>query len=226
MRRQIPVVVWFAVVGLVMAFGSTAFSATISYSGSVALTETDWADSVSITQFNPALGTLNSVQINVDAHLEGSARFEHRGNKPATITMGVWADFQVQRPDASYLVGASPGLFADELVTNFDGTLDFGGTSGRTYDPFSADLSNAEVTSDAADLALFTGTGDIVLPVRADATSGAMGSGNLLLDVQTLASAGVTVTYDYAPVPEPSALVGLAGMGLVGLGMWVRRRRS
>ena len=41
MRRQIPVVAWFAVVGLVMAFGSPAFSATISYSGSIPVTETE-----------------------------------------------------------------------------------------------------------------------------------------------------------------------------------------
>jgi len=225
MRRQIPVVVWLAVVGLVMAFGSPAFSATISYSGSVPVTETDWADSVSITQFNPALGTLNSVQIDLDAHVEGSAKFEHRGNKPATVLMYLWANVEVQRPDTSLLVGASPIQTTIDSVTKFDGTVDFGGTSGRTHDGLSGNQSNSTVTSDAADLALFIGTGSIVLPVLANAASGATGSGNMLFDFLTNASADVTVTYDYT-VPEPSALIGLAGMGLVGVGMWVRRRRS
>lgn len=143
MRRRLSVVVWFAVVGLVMAFGSTAFSATISYSGSIPVTETDWEDSVSIAQFNPALGTLNSVQIDLDAQMESTAKFEHRGGKPATVTMGLWVNVDIQRPDSSFLLGATPTQTTEDSVTKFDGTVDYEGTSGRTYNSLSANATNS-----------------------------------------------------------------------------------
>jgi len=216
-----------AVLGWAACLGASASADTISYSGSVPLTETDWASSVSIAKFDPALGTLNSIEIELQGHMEGTAKFEHRGSNAATVTTYLSADLLVQRPDLSNLVvGAGLTVTTVDSVTGFDGTVDFGGTSGRTHGALSANLTNTTLTSLTADLALFTGTGDIVLPVLASASSAATGSGNMVFDFTNLASAGVKVTYDYAPVPEPSTLVGLVGMGLVGLALVWRRRRA
>jgi len=201
-------------------------SSSYSASASVPLAETDWASSVSITKFDPALGTLNSIEIELQAHMEGTAKFEHRGGSAATVTTYLSADLLVQRPDLSDLVGAWPTATTVDNVSGFDGTVDFGGTSGVTHAGLSADLTNSTLTSSAADLALFTGTGNIELPVVATAGSAATGSGNMLFDFTNLASADVKVTYNYAPVPEPSTLVGLVGMGLAGLALVWRRRRA
>jgi len=213
------------VMGWAACLGASASADTISYSASLPLAETDWASSVSITKFDPALGTLNSIEIEFQAHMEGTIKFEHRGGTPATVTTSLSAELLLQRPDLTNLV-VDGGLTVTTVdsVSGFDGTVDFGGTSGKTHGPLSANLSNTTLTSSAADLALFTGTGDIVLPVLASAASAATGSGNMVIDFTDLASAGVKVTYDYAPVPEPSTLVGLLGMGLVGLALVWRRR--
>ncbi len=202
------------------------FTLNSSDSASVPLAETDWASSVSIAKFNPALGTLNSIEIEIQGHMEGTAKFEHRGGSAATVTMNLSADLLVQRPDKSDLVGTWPTATTVDNVTGFDGTVDFGGTSGRTHAGLSANLTNSTLTSSASDLALFTGTGNIALPVLASAGSAATGSGNMVFDFTNLASAGVKVTYNFAPVPEPSALVGLVGMGLAGLALVWRRRRT
>ena len=51
----------------------------------------------------------------------------------------------------------------------------------------------------ASDLPLFTGVGNILLPVSAVGTSTAMGSGNVITQFATKASATVTVVYTLQP---------------------------
>ena len=89
-------------------------------------------------------------------------------------------------------------------VTAFDNVIDFGGTSGKTYSGLSGDKTEGRCTSAAADIALFTGTGNIVLPCVAAGSSNGSGAGNLILQFNTSASAGAQVTYYYSTCEVPA----------------------
>ena len=210
---------------LAVVVGSAAQGDSIMYSDSVALSSTNWSSSVTIPKFDPSWGTLISITCQLTGHVEGTAKFESMDNSPAAVSMNLSAMVKLERPDCSTMVLALPLASTLDCVTAYDGTLDYGGTSGVTH----AGLSNTDVQSVTtpppnSDLALFTGVGNIVLPVVATGTSSGSGAGNLILNFATAASAGVEVTYDYRAIPEPAtmALVGTAGLALVGL----RRRRS
>jgi len=211
-----------ALVALV-ATGATA--ATVSYGPyAIGLSTTNWANSIGLQMFDPSLGTLNSISFTLNGHVEGNAKFESMDASPATVGMDLSAMLTLQRPDLSTLVVTIPLASTTDNVTAFDGTIDFGGTSGKTYNNLNANDSDSATTSTAADKALFTGLGFINLPVKAQGASTGYGAGNLLLQFQTLASASASVTYDYTPIPEPSSLLALmSGLGLVGFA--VRRRR-
>ena len=63
--------------GMTMAAAVVApnlsYGVTISQTDSIPLTTTNWTDQVSFDLFNPALGTLNSVTVNLSGHVEGTA---------------------------------------------------------------------------------------------------------------------------------------------------------
>lgn len=206
---------------LVVALAAAANADTISFSGSVPLGTTNWASSITFPKFDPALGTLDSIQFILNGHVEGSAAFENKDAEPATITMNLQAMMQLQRPDSTLLVLTIPVVSTVDSVLAWDGDDDYLGDSGRTYNNLAGDLSNSMTSSLPADLALFTGPGNITLPVIANGASTGSGAGNLLLKFSTSASAGAEVIYNYT-VPEPAA-AGL--MGLAGMFLMPRRRR-
>lgn len=192
---------------------------SIMFSDNVSLQSTNFTSSVSVPKFDPMLGTLNKVTLKLAGHVEGMAQFESLDADPATIDMQLAAQIVLQRPDMSMLVVTLPLIMTTDNVLAFDGVIDFGGTSGKSYPMLSADDMNTVMTMSAMDLALFTGPGNIMLPVVATGASTGSGAGNLLLQFATSASANVMVTYDYT-VPEPTTA------GLLGLGAVAAMRRN
>jgi hypothetical protein len=165
----------------VLAAAGTASAAEISYNGAFSLARTNWSDSLVIPKFDPALGTLISVRWTVSGNIEGSAAFESLDASDTTIMTALSATISLTRPDASPLQVIIPVAMNMDLASAFDGTIDFGGTSGKSYPTLSASDSGNSSTNAAADLALFSAgfIGEtIALPVTAVGSSTASGAGN------------------------------------------------
>ena len=167
-------------------------------SDSIPLQTTNWSNTVTINQFDPALGILQSVEFQLTGGIFGSASIESLDAQPSTVTTDYQAAITLTRPDLSVLVVAVPNQNFVDMLTAFDGTIDFGGTSGITHANISVQDMQQATSSTPADLALFTGPGTIILPVDAAGSSTASGSGNLITQFLTDAEASVTVCYNYA----------------------------
>lgn len=208
----------------VLAAAGVANAAEVCYDGSFSLARTNWSDSLVIPKFDPALGTLLSVRWSVTGNIEGSAAFESLDASATTINTALSATITLTRPDATPLQVIIPVAMNSDGAAAFDGTIDFGGTSGKTYPGLMASDSGSSSTNAPADLALFTAAmlGETIsLPVSAVGSSTGSGAGNLLLLFNTFAGASVEVCYEYEPVPAPGAL---ALLGLGGLVAGRRRR--
>lgn len=173
---------------------------TLTYTDSVPLSTTNWSLSVTIPKFDPSLGDLTSVTFKLGAHIESVVKFESLDAAPATVTTSLSGEMHLKRPDLTDILVVLPSSSQSENVAAFDGTIDFGGTSGKTYPQVLADKMET-VTSPPpiSDLALFTGVGNIILPVTTTAAVVVSGPGNVVQQVNTQASAQVTVIYNYNP---------------------------
>ncbi|MFO0973080.1 MAG: PEP-CTERM sorting domain-containing protein [Phycisphaerae bacterium] len=211
---------WVCALGA-LGFASAANAASISFNDSVPVQPTDFTSSVTVSKFNPALGTLNSIDFKIEGAVEGSIRFESLDASPATVSASLAASITLQRPDLSNIVVTTPAFSVMAPLSAYDGVTDFGGTSGATFLGLSgSDTDTFTSPPPASDLALFTGLGNITLPVKATAMSTASGAGNLVALFLTNAGARVMVTYNYT-VPEPATLA-LLSFG----GLFFRRRRT
>lgn len=210
-----------------------AQAATVSYaSQTIALAVTDWSSFLDLQQFNPSLGQLNSVTLDLTADLAGKAQVESRSSRASTLTANLAATLTLTRPDTGQVLVVSAPLVSKVFAAAAaDGVKDWAGASGKTYDNLSLSLAQTASFNDAATLALFTGTGTVSAPLSAVANSRVAGTSFYSL-FETQAGGHAQVTYDYSPitsqvssVPEPrSWALMLAGMGV--LGTLARRRRS
>ncbi|MBN2377995.1 MAG: choice-of-anchor E domain-containing protein [Sedimentisphaerales bacterium] len=213
MRFIIISILLFALI-LCSLFTGSAQAALFSdsHSDSISLTATNWSDVVTVPKFDPALGVLQSIVFDMEAMVNGVAGFENRDDNSATITLELIAIVTLKNPGGGNLLVTIPTASVTETVAFYDDNLDFTGSSGRTY----SDLTDSETetfTSFApADLALFTGLGDINLDVSAKGASSASGSGNLVLFFSTLASADITVNYLYIPEASTIFILVLGGV--------------
>jgi len=183
---------------------SVGSASSVTHSASLELATTNWSTTMTFPRFDSSLGCLDSICFNLNGHVQGTAKFESLDASPATVTMDLAATLTLQRPDGTTLVVTMPLASTSDDASAYDGTTDFAGTSGATYSSLSADKAEAACTSATADFTLFTGTGDIVLPVVATGTSTGSGAGNLILQFATDASAGASVTYYYSTCTVPS----------------------
>ena len=206
----------------VVSLAGIAAAEQVCYNSSFELASTNWSDAMVLPKFDPALGALDSVSWTVAGHVEGSASFESLDAQPATVTTLLQARISLLRPDHTPLQIVLPVVSHSDSASAFDGTIDFAGTSGKSYSNLSADQSGSDMTSLAADLAAFTAAFNgetISLPVTAIGDSRGTGAGNLLLLFRTFAATDVSVCYNYHAVPAPAAA------GVLGLGGLVAGRR-
>jgi hypothetical protein len=197
----------FLVAGILvaaLAVVPTAAAHPQTVSATVALTQTDFTTTVELAQYDPADHDgqpLSEVECTVDGNVQGTVGVENlEEDEGGTITSRLSAQLTLSLPDMTTLVSVSPtsGDIVD-VVDPFDGTVDFGGTSGVTHTGVVGSGSATQAFTDAATLALFTGTGTVNLPFAAVATSSATGSGNVASQFTTNAGADVSCTYTHAP---------------------------
>ncbi len=170
-----------------------------SYRDNVPLQPTNWNKRLSIPLFDPALGVLTKIEFVLAGQVNGNARLENLDAAPATVTAESVADLQLQRPDGTFIVRASPRAARSRQLGPFDNMLDYAGTSGVIInDIVGIDVSERVIYTNGADLQLFTGIGTIELGIRSTGRSQATGAGNLALGFSTAAGAAVTVTYTIA----------------------------
>ena len=173
---------------------STTLTHTIAFPD----TPTNWTATQSVPQFDPSLGTLTSVEIDNADPITNAIKVENLDTAPATIHATVTGGLTLSGPSVP---GLNVALSADQTfdASAFDGTIDFGGSSGKTFAPQTINGTTSTVLTSAIDLAKYTGTGTVSFTEAAQASATATGSANLLVEVNTSAAAKVTIIYHYTP---------------------------
>ncbi len=224
-----------AAITLMGAIATTGVThaATLTFDTSSDFELTDFTKTLSVQQFDPSLGTLESVTVEFIGDVRGRARFENLGPSPTDITVTVGGNLNLDL-NSSSLFSLNPQQisFFDD-VPGSDGTLDFGGTSGQTISGITDTEEKTETFTDELSLQPFIGTNNIDFLFSATATSDVLGSGNIASSIRTNAKTDIKVIYEYEEavqsVPEPSAMLGLgviAGLGLVSGGKKIQMKMS
>lgn len=208
--------------GALMA--TAAQADTVTTSASFGLATTNWSELLTLSQFDGSLGTLNSVTISYGGEIQSMFNLESLDAQPATLTANAGGTLTFGGPISDVLnlsASSSPAT-----VSAFDGTIDFGGTSGTMIGPVvAADASSVVLTTG---LGAFIGAGTFDISVDALAASSASGAGNLITQINTEAMANIEITYDYSVTPPPAApepaTLGLVGLALAGVAASRRRK--
>lgn len=203
-------------VALMLLSGITAAAPIVS-SSSTGLQELDFTQTLALNKFDPALGTLDTVTLEITAKFLQDLKVENIKSTPSTQA-------NVDHQAAVDISFVGSGIEVGSVGTNshynpslgaFDQTYDSAGTSGITYPEVTAEKT-LTVNIDTADFAFFTGAGQIYLQLEGVAELLLTGKfSGLVFDSLTTADVTAKVTYTYtAPVPEP-AMLSLLGVGIL-----------
>lgn len=210
---------------LLCATGLTQ-AATISDTDSIALTSTNITSTFTVDMFDDMGGSLvlNSVMLSLIGTIEGDASLESLDASAAVLTGNIAAAIDLSNMSGTVL-SASPVVSQTFNATSFDGTIDFGGTSGTLLAGLTDSFSEMVTYTMPMDLAAFIGMGSITYDFNAIGSSNGSGAGNLITQFATRAGAELMITYNYTdntPVtnvsaPSSVALLGLSLLGVAGL---------
>jgi len=178
---------------------------TTSYSSAV----TNWTQQFVVPKHDPALGALQSVTVRLNCVIGGDFGVENvLGFTTQTLESQFTAICALHRPDGSGMLAVQPRVGTHMTLGPDDGVLDFAGPSGEFLTGLNVDRDSHVVLTGAADLALFTGSGQtIALDLFANGASFTTGNtGPLTMLVNTQAAVTVTVCYGYREIVQTSSI--------------------
>ncbi len=185
-----------------------------------------------LEQFDPALGTLTSVELRINAWHEGEFEFTANGDGSAYIVFYVDYSFEINgfggtdgnllfldwvtAPTDDDPFGSAPGHF------NTGPDLTFVPNGETRFEPFGTELNMADAYVDGdSEFSQFIGTGTLPFEIVDWAVFSLATIGNTSFELSSEAGLFVEATYTFTPVPAPGALSLLAVSGLIA----IRRRR-
>jgi len=172
-------------------------------------------------QFDPALGTLNSVTLTIEATASADVIGDNEAASAVSFTANLNGSVAGTIPAA---IAATAVLTQSDGPEGVDGdndaAADFVGTDSHDFGSISDNSSDSDFATTG--LAPFIGLGTVGGSVNDTQSWSVSGGGDAVTQVSNSQSTTIwTVTYDYDPVPEPSSAL----LGLVGLLGLARRRR-
>ncbi len=163
-----------------------------------ATAQTDFSVGKTVSQFDPELGQLVSVDVIHNGTITSTIKVENTSpTSAATINATVSGTMTLTGPGftSALNLSANAGTFQ---ATLFDQNIDFAGTSGVSFAPQAASASQT-ITLTGNDIAGFSGTGTATLTETAKATSFASGGGNLAVLLASSGQGNTQVVYHYIP---------------------------
>jgi len=195
---------------------------------------TDSSGTFTFNQFNPTLGTLNSVKIDLGTSFSTTITVTNSGGTASTGTART--EVQDGLTDGNFSIGGGNILtitgenykVQDDVLSNPQ-SYSLGAGQSTTLAPTSKSSTATGTFSSGAVLSEFTGVGTV--GVKWDTltqTLLANTGGNTDASQVTNATVSATVTFDYTArstsTPEPGSVAMLFGMGVTGMAFVYRRR--
>lgn len=214
-----------AVVAL-LCLAVPAFCFSVSYNGTPNpySNPTPWSGaSISVPQYDASLFggmPLLSILLELSGEAKGTIGYDIISGSNLDITLKTETTVTLFRPDLSTLVVTTP--MYQNIYTGAPPPV------SQTDTISGSDMDSVLLTG-AGDLAAFSGTGSVILPLTGTSSnlssySGAGGS-NVNFSFDPSGEARVKVTYEYGDIPEPGTFA-LMGFGLLAGAVFLRRRRS
>ncbi len=149
-----------------------------------------------LNQFDPSLGALQSIQIKVDGRIISDIKIENLDDQASAVAGTVSGNVLVSGPGFNLNVNILGNAAISQTLGTYDGTTDFGGSSGVSLGSKTATGSNTQ-TLTGSNMDSYLGTGTVNLSFLAQATTQASGGGNLMANITNQGGGTVTVTYSY-----------------------------
>jgi hypothetical protein len=189
--------------------GTLGFANQVTVSDCIPLQTTNWNDTLTIPQFDPSLGVLNSVTLRFETNIEGQVFVQNRSPNPQTLGATLSAGLTLLAPDGiTTLLSTAPSTpVSIPTLSAFMGLPtdppNFNPPTGYTSPVLSAadnDQVGIPPESGFLTLANFQGNGTITFPTAAQGASVFNGNnGNEIGQFALRAAACLVVTYDFTP---------------------------
>jgi hypothetical protein len=171
-------------------------NATLTKTVTFPSTQTNFQLSGVLDQFDPALGQLQSVEIQHAGSITSEIKVENLStDSPSDISGTVSGTLNLVAPGVNDNLTIS-GYAGSFHAAPYDHVTDFAGTSGTSFGQKTANGSNT-ITLTGNDINAYIGTGKVNVTEKGVATSNATGGGNLEVNVASTGQATITVIYHY-----------------------------
>ncbi len=162
-------------------------------------TITDWSASLPAVQFDPSLGTLEAVAIQITGDLDSSINFENLGSVGVEYNIDQVGSIALALPGTTEAMTPALSTGAAFPIPAFDGTVDFAGASGVSSSGLISTQSLTDTLTDTTDRTAFTGSGTLDLALSSFGTADVAVPGNSLFQLGGSTGATIELSYVYLP---------------------------